>query len=386
MSHQICDFSSVMLPLSSDFAQGHVPCLITLGPLKIVHQRPASVSTDIDAILADGLGHCVDVVIKVLHAEVVLKNLLEGHVVLALERRTVLGDVDLGVAVALAEPVQEVTETLWVWSKPEGLGLGTDALALFGVKESLQVPEEIVLWWGASLVLDVVGRVMVHAVEVVRALHQSTLLLGEGGETIAELLEHGVGVFAKVDGISKPADGELNLAVAGLNISRVLGVPRKGSVTVQGDADLATMDGLEVVPVSLHCTTVGDQQVVADGPGLASTVADGRFGAIRSVAGGEVAAVVAKNGRAPGLVEGDPVLALGNGLEHNTSIILEIERKLGPVQKTTVALVQRIRKIPVVKGDERGNASLKEVINELDVVVNALLVDRIVATTERNDS
>jgi hypothetical protein len=66
--------------------------------------------------------------------------------------------------------------------------------------------------------------------------------------------------------------------------------------------------------------------------------------------------------------------------------VLEVEWELCPVQKTAVALVQAIGEIPVEEGDEGGDASLQEVIDELDVVVNALLVDGIVATADGDDS
>jgi hypothetical protein len=39
------------------------------------------------------------------------------------------------------------------------------------------------------------------------------------------LLEHAVGVFAKVDGVGEPGDGELDLAVAGFDVFGVFWVP-----------------------------------------------------------------------------------------------------------------------------------------------------------------
>jgi len=131
---------------------------------------------------------------------------------------------------------------------------------------------------------------------------------------------------------------------------------------------------------------VGHKQVVAYNPGLTSTVTNGRLAAVRGVAGSEVARVVAQDGRAPRLVEGDPVLALGDGLEHDTGIVLKIEGELCPVQQTAVTLVESIGEIPVVEGDEGSDAGLEEVVDELDIVVNTLLVDGIVAATEGDDS
>lgn len=104
------------------------------------------------------------------------------------------------------------------------------------------------------------------------------------------------------------------------------------------------------------------------------------------MARGKVARVVAEDGAAPGLVEGDPVLALGNGLEHGAGIVLKVEGELFTVQKTAVALVETIGKIPVEEGDKGGNTSLEQVIDKLDIVVDALLVDGVVATTNGDDA
>ena len=131
---------------------------------------------------------------------------------------------------------------------------------------------------------------------------------------------------------------------------------------------------------------MGDEEVVTNDPGFASAVTDGRLGTVRGVARGKVARVVAEDGAAPGFVEGDPVLALGDGLEHDACVVLKVEGELLAVQETAVALVETIGEIPVEEGDEGRDAGFEEVINELDVVVDALLVDGVVATTDGDDT
>jgi hypothetical protein len=83
---------------------------------------------------------------------------------------------------------------------------------------------------------------------------------------------------------------------------------------------------------------------------------------------------------------GDPVLATGDRLEHDTSITLIVKRELLAVQETTVSAVQLIGNIPVEQGDKWSNAGVKQVVDKLAVVVNSGLVDRVVTTTEGNDS
>jgi hypothetical protein len=80
------------------------------------------------------------------------------------------------------------------------------------------------------------------------------------------------------------------------------------------------------------------------------------------------------------------VLALGDGLEHDASVVLEIQGELLLVQETTISLLERIWEIPVVQSDERCDSSCEKVINELDIVVDTSLVDGVVTATQRDDS
>ena len=86
---------------------------------------------------------------------------------------------------------------------------------------------------GKALVLvsDVVGAVVVHAIEVVGTLHELAFLFSELGEAVAELLDHRCGVVAEVDRVSKPRDGKFDLAVTGYPVLFIVGVPRLSPVT-----------------------------------------------------------------------------------------------------------------------------------------------------------
>src|SRR5690606_34315287 len=124
----------------------------------------------------------------------------------------------------------------------------------------------------------------------------------------------------------------------------------------EDDTDLAAVGGLELVAVDLDGTTVGDEEVVADDPGLGGAVAVGALVAIGGAAGGELADAVAEDGGAPGLVEGDPVLTLGETLEADAGEVLEVEGELGAVQEAAVALVELVGNVPVGECDEGGDA------------------------------
>src|SRR5690606_18318005 len=95
---------------------------------------------------------------------------------------------------------------------------------------------------------------------------------------------------------------------------------------------------------------------------------------------------VAEDGGAPGLVEGDPVLALGETLEAEAGEVLEVERELGAVQEAAVALVELVGDVPVGEGDEGGDAGGEQVVAELGVVVDPGLVDGVVAAALGDDA
>jgi hypothetical protein len=104
------------------------------------------------------------------------------------------------------------------------------------------------------------------------------------------------------------------------------------------------------------------------------------------VSRGKVSRAIAKNRTAPRLIKGDPVLALGDRLEDNPRVVLKVQGELFPVQKSTVPLVKPIGQVPVVEGDVGRDSSLEQVINKLYIVIQALLVDGVVAPTQRDDS
>jgi hypothetical protein len=157
--------------------------------------------------------------------------------------------------------------------------------------------------------------------------------------------------------------------------------------TIQCDTNLTTVSGLEFFSVDLHRRSVSDKDVVADDPGLARTVAHGTLGTVAGSARGELAHIVSEHTAAPGLIESNPVLHFrAESIEHYAGIVGKIGNKFFLVQKTTVALVKRIRKIPVEEGNERSNTRREQVVDELDIVLEALFIDGIIPATERDDT
>lgn len=122
-------------------------------------------------------------------------------------------------------------------------------------------------------------------------------------------------------------------------ITGVRRVPRVGGIAIEDNANLTAIGRLELITVDLDGTTVSEKKVVTNDPGLGAAVPNRIPGTVRSAARGELAYAVAEDRRAPRFVEGDPVLALGEGLVADASIVLEVKRELLAVQETAIALV-----------------------------------------------
>jgi hypothetical protein len=129
---------------------------------------------------------------------------------------------------------------------------------------------------------------------------------------------------------------------------------------------------------------VGDEDVVADDPGFGGRVAFGRLLAVGGVAGSEDTEIVAENGAAVGLVEGDPVLHLGEGLVHDAGVADEVGDEFILVEEALIAVVEFVGKVPVEECDQRSDAGGEKVIDELDIVVETLLVDGVIPTAKRD--
>ena len=80
------------------------------------------------------------------------------------------------------------------------------------------------------LMPDIIGTIMIHAVEVVAALDERGFFGSELGKPRAELLAHAIRVLAEVDGIAEPGDCKFDFTRAGLDVGGVVGVPGLGPV------------------------------------------------------------------------------------------------------------------------------------------------------------
>lgn len=122
-------------------------------------------------------------------------------------------------------------------------------------------------------------------------------------------------------------------------------------------------------------------------PALARTIPDSALGAITRAPRSELSHIVPKNTAAPGLIESNPVLdSVAHSVKDHTSVAGKISDELLLVQETAVALVQLIGQVPVEESDQGLDARLEEIIYELDVVLQTLLVDGVVAASEGDDA
>lgn len=66
--------------------------------------------------------------------------------------------------------------------------------------------------------------------------------------------------------------------------------------------------------------------------------------------------------------------------------MLKVLDKLVFVQHALIPLVQIVGEIPVEQRNHRLDACLDKIVHKLDVMLETFLVDRIIASTERDDA
>lgn len=158
-------------------------------------------------------------------------------------------------------------------------------------------------------------------------------------------------------------------------------------LTIEGDTNFTTELFLVLFSVDIDSFGMGVQQAVTDNPGFSAGVTNGILGAVTGTARSVFTGAIAQSRAAPGFVECDPVLDLGTkSLKADTSVVGIVSDELLFVEETAVALHQIVRQIPVEQCDERLNAGLVQIIEEFGVELQALLVHRIISTTQRNDT
>lgn len=146
--------------------------------------------------------------------------------------------------------------------------LWADTLALLVVEQAVDVAHGVVGGGGRGAVADVVGCVVVHAVEVVGAQDKGLLLGCKCWQAISELSAHRRRIISQVDRVGKPRREKFQSALSRLPIGWVRRIPGISEVAVEDDADLAIAGSLELLSIGLYGTAVGNQEVVADRPGL----------------------------------------------------------------------------------------------------------------------
>lgn len=127
---------------------------------------------------------------------------------------------------------------------------------------------------------------------------------------------------------------------------------------------------------------MSDQDVVPNDPRLPRGVTLRTLRPIARPSRREQACSIPEDGAAPGLVEGDPELDLGSHcLEQNARVVFKVLDELILVQEAAVPLVELVWQVPVKQRDQRRDARSEQVVDELDVVLEACLVDGIIATS-----
>lgn len=132
---------------------------------------------------------------------------------------------------------------------------------------------------------------------------------------------------------------------------------------------------------------MSNQKRVPHYPRLSAAVTFGALVPVAAATRSEQTSTVSKNTGAPRFIERDPEFNLrAEGFETHPGVVFKVLDELVLVQHAVVPLVQVVGQIPVEQRDHRLDARLNKIVCELDIMLEALLVDRVIASTERNDT
>lgn len=130
-----------------------------------------------------------------------------------------------------------------------------------------------------------------------------------------------------------------------------------------------------------------DQNTMPGHPRLRRPIADRTLAPIARSPRRKLSHIIPQHATAPGLVEGDPVLHFRpERIEDNPRVVGKVRHKFLLVQEPAIPLLQLERQVPVEKRDQRRDPRSVQVVHELDIVLEALLVDRVVASAELDDA
>ncbi len=325
---------------------------IAPGPLEVVQQRPAEVAADVHAG-GDGLARGGHVLLQVGDAA--------GVVEFPAAAVPVLGDEDRGQSGETAgQAGQGVVEAARFDAPAEA----ADRRPVRGDRAHADVVG------GAQGRVGLAVRrrggvdrvVVVHPEEVQRRRDDLQVALPAEGE-VADLPVD-LGRVGRVGGAEQrlgelPVDHQIHPPGGGGVLGGRARGHRRGHV--EGDADPLALAG--AFPQAGGRQAVADEQVVGRGEGAVPLPGAGRVAAFG----------VSGDRGAVGLVQRDPVRHAVEGLVHGRGVVGEV---LGGVaDPPAAALLQSLGQVPVVEGEEGGDAPGVEPLDQAPVEVEAALVD-----------
>ena len=280
-----------------------------------------------------------------------------GHRVRLRTRAAVFGDVDRISLVAVRDPVQQLAESprhdvpLHIRLFPVGRDRQTDLLVV--AHAAVAVGADVVAVFGRRFG-GVQRRIVVQPEKIGAPFDQRPLFGGELRQPRADPLAHHGGIVAEDHRIGEPAVEEFDGPLRGRPVLGRIG-QRFAPVAVVGNADRAAVAALAEPPDRL---AVRKQQMMGDDIRLSVAGASGR----------EAAGTVAEHGDAPRFIQRDPVLyPVAERLETEFGVGGEVIGDLW-IEPAVVGHFKVERQVPVVQGDEWGDAVFQQQVDQAVVV------------------
>jgi hypothetical protein len=185
---------------------------------KVIHKAPCAVTLHNDTILINGLRDSIEVKAEISHSKGVVHCLLEGHLAFTWAWTSILCD-DNGQMVAIPDPVEKLSKSVWCHTKPSHPRNGPKHFSFAIGGEFLYIAGAVIFGRWAGKSTGKLSGIVIHSVVGIdwsRLAKKAHIFIGELWQPRAKSGTHfGRVVLAQENGICEPPNVKFHSALSG---------------------------------------------------------------------------------------------------------------------------------------------------------------------------